>query len=185
MVPRVGLELLRALVIDEQLDELSSDIKASAVDAYVNIGSTDPIATVATDDINDAVNKRMLLDSRASSSQDLLERFEEVILRPRGLDYKIQFPGPTGTNAVESALKLARKVTGREGIVSFTNAFHGMTLGSLAVTGNGFKRGGAGVPGVETVVVLVDLLAHQAAGNLFNFIGRNLAQRYKTIVIFP
>jgi diaminobutyrate-2-oxoglutarate transaminase len=86
------------------------------------------------------------LDMASVAKQDLLERFEEVILRPRGFDYKIQFPGPTGTNAVESALKLARKVTGREGIVSFTNAFHGMTLGALSVTGNGFKRRGAGVP---------------------------------------
>ena len=41
------------------------------------------------------------------------------------------FPGPTGTNAVEAALKLARKVKGRESIVSFTNAFHGMSLGAL------------------------------------------------------
>jgi diaminobutyrate-2-oxoglutarate transaminase len=56
------------------------------------------------------------------------------------------FPGPTGTNAVEAALKLARKVKGRESIVSFTNAFHGMSLGSLAVTGNAFKRAGAGIP---------------------------------------
>ena len=86
------------------------------------------------------------LDMASVAKRDLLERFEEVILRPRGFDYKIQFPGPTGTNAVESALKLARKVTGREGIVSFTNAFHGMTLGALSVTGNGFKRRGAGVP---------------------------------------
>jgi diaminobutyrate-2-oxoglutarate transaminase len=46
---------------------------------------------------------------------------------------------------VEAALKLARKVTGRERIVSFTNAFHGMTLGSLAVTGSTMKRQGAGV----------------------------------------
>jgi len=86
------------------------------------------------------------LDMASVAKRDFLERFEEVILRPRGLAYKIQFPGPTGTNAVESALKLARKVTGREGIVSFTNAFHGMTLGALSVTGNGFKRRGAGVP---------------------------------------
>lgn len=75
-----------------------------------------------------------------------LERFRDTILRPRGLDYKVQFPGPTGTNSVEAALKLARKVTGREGIVGFTNAFHGMTLGALSVTGNSMKRGGAGVP---------------------------------------
>jgi diaminobutyrate-2-oxoglutarate transaminase len=55
-------------------------------------------------------------------------------------------PGPTGTKSVESALKLARKVTGRETIMSFTNAFHGMTIGSLAITGNKFKRKGAGMP---------------------------------------
>ena len=69
-----------------------------------------------------------------------------MVLRPRDLPYKVMFPGPTGTNAVEAALKLARKVKGRESIVSFTNAFHGMSLGSLAVTGNAFKRAGAGIP---------------------------------------
>jgi diaminobutyrate-2-oxoglutarate transaminase len=86
------------------------------------------------------------LDMATTAKRDFLERFESVILEPRGLSYKVQFPGPTGTNAVESALKLARKVTGRESVVSFTNAFHGMTLGSLSVTGNGFRRRGAGVP---------------------------------------
>lgn len=86
------------------------------------------------------------LDMFTTAKRTFLERFREVILRPRGLDYKVQFPGPTGTNSVEAALKLARKVTGREGIVGFTNAFHGMTLGSLSVTGNSMKRGGAGVP---------------------------------------
>ena len=60
------------------------------------------------------------------------------------------FPGPTGTNSVEAALKLARKVTGRQHVLSFTNAFHGMTLGSLAVTGNSMKRQGAGVPLTNT-----------------------------------
>ena len=85
------------------------------------------------------------LDMYSEAKRDFIERFHRVILQPRGLDYKLQFPGPTGTNAVESALKLARKVTGRDRVVSFTNAFHGMTLGALAVTGNGFKRAGAGV----------------------------------------
>jgi diaminobutyrate-2-oxoglutarate transaminase len=56
------------------------------------------------------------------------------------------FTGPTGTNAVEAAIKLARKVTGRELVIAFTNGFHGMTLGALACTGNAAKRGGAGVP---------------------------------------
>jgi len=85
------------------------------------------------------------LDMTTVAKRRFLERFEEVILKPRGMDFKIMFPGPTGTNAVEAAMKLARKVTGREQIVGFTNAFHGMTIGALAVSGNQAKRLGAGI----------------------------------------
>ncbi|GLY87416.1 diaminobutyrate--2-oxoglutarate transaminase [Actinoallomurus iriomotensis] len=86
------------------------------------------------------------LDMYTVAKRRFLETFQNVVLAPRGLDYRVQFPGPAGTTAVEAALKLARKYTGRETIVSFTNAFHGMSLGALAVTGNGMKRGGAGIP---------------------------------------
>src|SRR5262245_11370857 len=71
-----------------------------------------------------------------SAKRAFLETFDEVILQPRGLEYRLQFPGPGGANAVEAALKLARKVTGRHGVVAFTNGFHGMTLGALAVSSN-------------------------------------------------
>ena len=93
------------------------------------------------------------LDMYSEAKQRFIQRFNDVILKPRGLSFKFQFPGPTGTNAVEAALKLARKVTGRQTVVNFTNAFHGMTLGALAVTGNGFKRAGAGVPLSHTASV--------------------------------
>lgn len=93
------------------------------------------------------------LDLATTAKVRFLETFEERILRPRNLRYKVQFPGPTGTNAVEAALKLARKVTGREEVLFFTNGFHGMTLGSLAVTGNAAKRAGAGVPLTHTTPV--------------------------------
>ena len=96
------------------------------------------------------------LDMATAAKIRFLERFEEVILKPRNMHYRVQFPGPTGTNAVEAALKLARKVTGRERVISFTNAFHGMTLGSLAVTGNSFKRAGAGVPLSHTTLMPFD-----------------------------
>lgn len=85
------------------------------------------------------------LDMMTEAKEEFLTTFHELILNPRKLNYKVQFPGPTGTNAVESALKLARKVKKRSGIISFTNAFHGMTLGALAATGNQSKRKGAGV----------------------------------------
>lgn len=86
------------------------------------------------------------LDMATTAKRDFLQRFNDVILKPRGMSYRVMFPGPTGTNAVEAALKLARKVTGRREIVSFTNAFHGMTLGALALSGNVVKRESAGIP---------------------------------------
>ncbi len=117
------------------------------------------------------------LDMATTAKRDFLERFNEVILKPRGMNYKVMFPGPTGTNAVEASLKLARKVTGRRDIVSFTNAFHGMTLGALALSGNVVKRESAGIPlqhqltapydgelgaDVDTVSVLDAMLADSA-----------------------
>lgn len=96
------------------------------------------------------------LDLHTSAKRRFLEVLERVVLEPRGLPHKVMFPGPTGTNAVEAALKLARKATGRRNVVTFTNAFHGMTLGSLAVTGNAGKRRGAGVPLANASVVPFD-----------------------------
>lgn len=96
------------------------------------------------------------LDMATIARGTFLKKFDEVILRPRNLDYKVMFPGPTGTNAVESALKLARKITGRTNIMSFTNAFHGMTIGSLSITGNAAKREGAGIPLTHSVSMPFD-----------------------------
>ncbi len=96
------------------------------------------------------------LDMYTVAKAEFLRTFEDVVLKPRGLDYKVQFPGPTGANSVESALKLARKITGRESMINFTNAFHGMTLGALSVTGNSMKRGGAGIPLVHATPMPFD-----------------------------
>lgn len=96
------------------------------------------------------------LDMATVAKKNFIQRFNEVILKPRKLDYKMMFPGPTGTNTVESALKLARKVTGRTNIICFTNSFHGMTIGSLSVTGNAMKRKGAGIPLQNTVSMPFD-----------------------------
>ncbi|MFI9452645.1 diaminobutyrate--2-oxoglutarate transaminase [Amycolatopsis sp. NPDC052450] len=96
------------------------------------------------------------LDMFTVAKRDFLQTFKEKILQPRELDYKVVFPGPGGANAVEAALKLARKVTGKESVINFTNAFHGMTLGALSVTGNSMKRGGAGVPLVHATPMPYD-----------------------------
>lgn len=78
------------------------------------------------------------LDKATGAKIEFLNTFESAILKPRKMDYKIQFTGPTGTNCVEAAIKLARQVKKRSHVVAFTNAYHGHSLGSLALTGNDY-----------------------------------------------
>ena len=86
------------------------------------------------------------LDMYTEAKEEFLLTFKERILKPRNLDYKVMCCGPTGTNAVEAALKLARKNKGRTNIIAFSGAFHGMSLGSLAMTTDRTSREGASVP---------------------------------------
>lgn len=119
------------------------------------------------------------MDLHTAAKREFIQTLCDVVLRPRRLDYRLQFTGPTGTNAVEAALKVARRATGRTGVVAFTNGFHGMTLGALAATGTALKRGGAGVPlvhvdrlpydgylgeSVDTLDLLVALLDDPGSG---------------------
>jgi diaminobutyrate-2-oxoglutarate transaminase len=83
------------------------------------------------------------LDFHTSAKEQFISKFTETVLTPKNLDYRLQFCGPTGTNAVEAALKLARKVKQRPGIFSFMGGYHGMTLGSLSISGNRDIKAGA------------------------------------------
>jgi diaminobutyrate-2-oxoglutarate transaminase len=119
------------------------------------------------------------LDMHTSAKAAFLTSFEDRILKPRGMDHRVMFMGPTGTNAVEAAMKIARKATGRSNIIAFTSGFHGVTLGALAATGNGYHRGGAGTglgqvtrmpydaslgDGVDTADILEKMLSNPSSG---------------------
>ncbi|REH40277.1 diaminobutyrate aminotransferase [Paraperlucidibaca baekdonensis] len=93
------------------------------------------------------------LDMATQAKREFMETFERTILKPRRLDYKMQFTGPTGTNAVEAALKLARQVKSRNNILCFTNAFHGVTTGSVAATGSSKFRDATGASLTDTQFV--------------------------------
>jgi len=86
------------------------------------------------------------LDLYTEAKAAFLETMEKQILEPRNLNYKVMCCGPTGTNAIEAALKLARKNKKRTNVFAFSGAFHGMSLGSLAMTTDQTSREGAGVP---------------------------------------
>ncbi|MEV6778445.1 diaminobutyrate--2-oxoglutarate transaminase [Streptomyces syringium] len=82
------------------------------------------------------------LDLATAAKADFLDALRTHVLAPRGLTYKVQFTSPSGTNAVEAALKLARLTTGRTNVVAFSGGFHGVSTGSLAATANDYFRQG-------------------------------------------
>ncbi len=112
----------------------------------LNYGHNNPLFKQALLEYIEADGITHGLDLHTLAKQHFLETLKEKILKPRELDYQVQFTGPTGTNAVEAAMKLARNITGRHNIIAFTNGFHGVTLGALAATGNSHHRGAAGIP---------------------------------------
>ena len=119
------------------------------------------------------------LDMHTAAKEAFLDAFNNHILKPRGLEYVVQFTGPTGTNAVEAALKLARNIKSRHNVIAFTNGFHGVTLGAMAATGNSHHRGASGVPlsgvshmpfcnyfgdGLDTIAYLERMLDDSSSG---------------------
>jgi diaminobutyrate-2-oxoglutarate transaminase len=122
----------------------------------LNYGHNNPVLKKALIDYISRDGVTHALDMFTVAKRDFLQTLNDVILQPRDMEYKVIFPGPGGANAVEAALKLARKVTGKESVINFTNAFHGMTLGALSVTGNSMKRGGAGIPLVHATPMPYD-----------------------------
>ncbi|RME96374.1 MAG: diaminobutyrate--2-oxoglutarate transaminase [Alphaproteobacteria bacterium] len=119
----------------------------------LNYGHNHPALKQALIDYISADGIAHSLDLHTAAKERFLIALRDCVLQPRGLDYRVQFTGPTGTNAVEAAFKLARLVTGRSTIISFTNAFHGVSHGALAATGSRHHRAAAGMPLTGTHVM--------------------------------
>ncbi len=144
----------------------------------LNYGHNDPDMKAALVDYIASDGITHALDMHTGPKAAFLETFERLILKPRGMDHKVMMTGPTGTNAVEAAMKLARKVTGRETVIAFSNGFHGMTMGALAATGNAGKRGGGGmslhgvtrmpfegaIEGVDSLAYITAMLENPSGG---------------------
>lgn len=106
----------------------------------VNYGHNHPAMKQALIDYvsNDGI--QAALDMHSVAKLNFIQTFDTLIQQPRGLNYVMQFTSPTGTSVVESAVKLARKATGRTNVIAFTNGFHGMSSTALGLTGNRDNR---------------------------------------------
>ncbi|GKY89171.1 diaminobutyrate--2-oxoglutarate transaminase [Sinisalibacter aestuarii] len=144
----------------------------------LNYGHNDPDMKAALVEYITADGIAHGLDLHTDAKGAFLAAFERHILAPRGMDHRVMFTGPTGANAVEAAMKIARKSTGRTNVIAFTNGFHGVTMGALAATGNGYHRGGAGMDasgvtrmpfdgyaeGVDSAALLDQMLSDPSGG---------------------
>ncbi len=126
-----------AFLYDEQGNEFI-DFFAGA--GTLNYGHNNPLISAALIEYLQRDRIVHALDKATVAKKHFLQKLRDTILAPRNLEYKVQFTGPTGTNAVETALKLARMVKRRSNVIAFTNGYHGLTMGALAVTGNDFYR---------------------------------------------
>lgn len=99
------------------------------------LGHNHPVVTKSIKQLLDSNLPMHTLDI-TTPLKDKFSEFMYTLLATNCDEYCLQFCGPTGADAVEAAIKLAKQVTGRSGIVSFSGGYHGMTHGALAVTGN-------------------------------------------------
>lgn len=90
------------------------------------------------------------LDIPTPVRRKMVEALKAVL--PEELN-RVFFGGPTGSDAVEQALKLAKWHTGRHGVIAFEGAYHGMTGAALALTADSGHRDGLGplVPGIQFI----------------------------------
>lgn len=165
-----------ALLIDEE-DTEYIDFFAGA--GTLNYGHNNPVFKRALLDYIERDGIVHALDMATPAKRDFIETFRDLVLIPRGLRYKLQFTGPTGANAAEAAVKLARRVTGRPNVVAFTHGYHGLSLGALAATAARQYRTAAAIPlggvtfapfegyfgpGIDTLDLLEKQLADPSSG---------------------
>jgi diaminobutyrate-2-oxoglutarate transaminase len=135
----------------------------------LNYGHNDPVQKQALLEYLASDRIVQSLDMFTAAKRDFLVTFDELVLRRRGLSYRMQFAGPGGATAVEAALKLVRKVTGRTGVVCFDRGFHGVTLGALSMTAHPFYRAAAGVPLDHSVQLPFNTLHPDGSADLSAF----------------
>ncbi len=112
----------------------------------VNYGHNNPLLKQALLDYIERDGIVHALDMATQAKREFIETFVNLILIPRGLRYKLHFTGPTGANATEAAIKLARLATGRTNVIAFSHGYHGLSLGALATTAARKFRLAATVP---------------------------------------
>jgi diaminobutyrate-2-oxoglutarate transaminase len=99
-------------------------------------GHNDPRVLSRVRDFLDSGHVLQALDMTTPVKHAFVSRLLANLPGRLAHDGKVQFCGPSGADAIEAAVKLFKTATGRRTVLAFHGAYHGMTAGSLALTGN-------------------------------------------------
>ncbi len=106
-----------------------------------NLGHGDPDVVKAVKDQAEKYMHTMVFGEFILSPQ---VRFAEAVIESAGTGFDSVFFVNSGSEAVEGALKLAKKFTGRKELIGFENSYHGSSHGALSVTGSDERKKGFG-----------------------------------------
>ena len=107
--------------------------------SVLNVGHANPYVTEAATDQTRRLPHS--LDFPTEPRLDLIEKLDAIAPGAMAGASRVVFGGPTGSDAVEGSIKLAKQYTGNRGMVAFYGAFHGETSGAFSLSADGkYKR---------------------------------------------
>lgn len=105
--------------------------------AVSNVGHNHPKITQA---LKSQIDRHLHVMVYGEFIQDAQLAFAQRLVRLLPATLNTVYTVNSGTEAIEAALKLAKRVTGRTELVSFRGSYHGSTHGSMSVSGNEVKK---------------------------------------------
>lgn len=100
----------------------------------LNVGHANPYVLEAVHEQADELVHTV--DFPTEARLELIEKLDEIAPGDLQGNNRVVFGGPTGSDAIEAAIKLAKYNTGGDGLIAFRGAYHGATSGALSLTSN-------------------------------------------------
>ncbi|MDN3679927.1 pyridoxal phosphate-dependent class III aminotransferase [Vibrio tapetis subsp. quintayensis] len=130
----IAIKKAHGVLIEDTRGQLFLDCLAGA--GTLVLGYNHAEINQALKDQLDAGLPYQTLDITTHAKDTFIKRVKAFLPQDFAANSAIQFCGPSGADAVEAAIKLAKQTTGRNTMFAFRGAYHGMTNGTMGMMGN-------------------------------------------------